>query len=61
MSVEHLDVLYAEFPDLFQPRDLSPVWDDDLIIIPIEDRARIQQCGRRQLTCSMVSPTSRAE
>lgn len=37
MSVEHLDVLHRELPDLFQTRDLSPVWDDDLIIIPIED------------------------
>ncbi|MDP2662415.1 MAG: type II toxin-antitoxin system HicA family toxin [Dehalococcoidia bacterium] len=37
MSVEHLDILYAELPDLFQIRDLSPVWDDDLLIIKIED------------------------
>jgi hypothetical protein len=37
MSTEHLDILHAELPELFQPRDLSPVWDDDLIIIPIEN------------------------
>lgn len=37
MSVEQLDVLHRELPDLFQTRDLSPIWDDDLIIIRIED------------------------
>jgi len=31
MSLEHLDVLHDEMHELFQPRDQSPAWDDDLI------------------------------
>ena len=37
MSLEHLDILSAELPELFQSRDLSPLWHEDLIIIPVED------------------------
>lgn len=37
MSVDHLDVLHAELPELFQPRDLSSVWDENFIVVPIED------------------------
>ena len=37
MSVEHVDVLHSEIPELFQSRDLSPTWDDNLIIVPIDD------------------------
>lgn len=37
MAIEHLDVLKAEIPEIFQPRDLSPTWDDDFIIVPIDD------------------------
>lgn len=37
MSIEHLSILNAELPELFQPRDLSPEWDEELIIVPIDD------------------------
>jgi hypothetical protein len=37
MSVEHLDIGHQELPELFQDRELSPDWDDSLIIIPIDD------------------------
>lgn len=37
MSIEHLDDLHSELPELFQSRELSTVWDDDLIIVPIDD------------------------
>lgn len=37
MSIEHLDILVNEMPELFQPRDLSPVWDDDFVIVPIDN------------------------
>lgn len=37
MSLEHLDILNQELPELFQPRDLAPFWDDELIIIPVDD------------------------
>jgi hypothetical protein len=37
MSVDHLDVLHSEMPELFQPRGLSPSWDDGLIVVSIGD------------------------
>jgi hypothetical protein len=37
MSVEDIDVLHSEIPELFQSRDLSPTWDDSLIIVPINE------------------------
>ena len=44
MSVEHLDLLHSEMPELFQIRDLPSSWDDSLIIVPIDDpEAQIQQ------------------
>jgi hypothetical protein len=40
--LEHLDILHSEMPELFQPRDLSPNWDDGLIMVPIDNpEARI--------------------
>jgi hypothetical protein len=37
MSVKHVDLLHSQIPELFQSRNLSPTWDDDLVIIPIDD------------------------
>lgn len=37
MSIDHLGLLYREIPELFQPRDLSPDWDEGFIIVPIDD------------------------
>ena len=37
MAINHLDVLSGELPDLFQARDLSPSWDEELIIVPVID------------------------
>lgn len=41
MAIEHLDTLYNELPELFQIREPSADWNDDLIIIPIENPERI--------------------
>jgi predicted RNA binding protein YcfA (HicA-like mRNA interferase family) len=41
MSAADLDTLCEELPELFQPRDLSPEWNDGLIIVPIHDPERI--------------------
>lgn len=37
MSVNHLDILHSELPELFQPHDLPEAWDDDFIIVRIDD------------------------
>jgi hypothetical protein len=37
MAIEHLDILKDKMPEIFQPRDLSPTWDDEFIIIPIDN------------------------
>ena len=37
MSIEHLDILKSELPELFQPRDLMNILDDNFIIIPIDN------------------------
>jgi hypothetical protein len=37
MSIEHLDTLHTELPELFQDRELAPFWDDDLIIVRVDD------------------------
>lgn len=37
MSVEHLDTLYTELPEIFQARDLAPEWDEGLIMVSIDD------------------------
>jgi len=33
MSVEHLDLLHKEMPELFAAKELPENWDDDLIIV----------------------------
>ena len=35
--MDNLDLLQAEIPELFQPHDFPPTWENDLIIVPIED------------------------
>jgi hypothetical protein len=37
MGTEHLDLLHKQLPELFDPREPPQGWDDDLIIIPIDD------------------------
>lgn len=37
MSIDHLAILHQEMPQLFEPRSLPPSWDEDLIIVPLED------------------------
>jgi hypothetical protein len=41
MSVEDLDVLHKQMPELFEERDLPENWGDDLIIVPVPDVERI--------------------
>lgn len=35
MSIEHLDTLHRELPELFQDRALAPEWDEDLIVVRV--------------------------
>lgn len=35
MSIEHLDTLHGELPELFQDRILAPDWDEGLIIVRV--------------------------
>ncbi len=37
MSLKHLDTLKQELPKLFDPRDPPQFWDDDLIIVSVDD------------------------
>ena len=37
MAVDDLDALRDQMPELFDDRPLPPNWDDDWLIIPIED------------------------
>lgn len=37
MGISDLKILNAELPELFQLRGLSPSWDEELIIVAIED------------------------
>lgn len=53
MSIEHLSILNAELPELFQPRDLSPEWDGGLIIVPIDDPEAITSPSEGE---SLVAP-----
>jgi hypothetical protein len=48
MSLDHLGILNAELPELFQHRDLTLFWDDELIIIS-------DHCCRRASATSRVS------
>jgi hypothetical protein len=41
MSVEHLDILYKELPELFASKELPENWGEDLIFAPIPDVERI--------------------
>jgi hypothetical protein len=41
MSVEHLDILYKELPELFASKELPENWGEDLIIAPVPDVERI--------------------
>lgn len=37
MSLDHLDTLAEQLPELFAPRDLQPSWDDEFIIVSVDD------------------------
>jgi hypothetical protein len=37
MSVEHLDLLHEQLPELFAVKELPENWDDDLIIVSVPD------------------------
>jgi hypothetical protein len=37
MSVEHLDILHKQLPELFAAKELPENWDDDLIIVSVPD------------------------
>jgi len=41
MSLEHLDLLHSELPELFQDRDLAPHWHEDLMIVPVTDPEKV--------------------
>jgi len=41
MSIEHIEVLYSEFPEVFEPKMLDPNWHEDLIIVPIGDAEKV--------------------
>ena len=45
MSVEHLDLLHAQLPELFQDRNLASGWHEDLIIVPVSEPERITTEG----------------
>lgn len=36
MSIDHLNVLHSELPELFQDRELPPGWDEDYLILPFD-------------------------
>jgi hypothetical protein len=40
MSVEHLDILYKELPELFASKELPENWGEDLIVAPVPDVER---------------------
>ena len=37
MSIQHLENLFDQLPELFQQRSLPSDWDENLIILPIND------------------------
>jgi predicted RNA binding protein YcfA (HicA-like mRNA interferase family) len=37
MSIDHLDTLHQELPELFQDRALAPEWDEGLIVVRVGD------------------------
>lgn len=37
MSLEHLETLHQELPELFQHRDLAPNWHEEFIFVPVGD------------------------
>ena len=45
MSIAHLDTLRLELPELFEDRNPSPEWAEDLIFLPVEDPERIWKSG----------------
>ena len=47
MSIEHIQVLQDELPELFKPRDLPPYWDDNFIFEPIVDPERNDEIPER--------------
>jgi len=40
MSIEHLDLLHAELPELFQDRELPRGWDEPYLILPFDPEER---------------------
>jgi predicted RNA binding protein YcfA (HicA-like mRNA interferase family) len=53
MGIEHLSLLSSELPELFQPKDLSPEWDEGLIIVPVDDPEAIASGSQGE---SLVAP-----
>ncbi|MEI6154985.1 MAG: type II toxin-antitoxin system HicA family toxin [Deltaproteobacteria bacterium] len=41
MSIEHINLLHSELPELFQDRDLAPDWYDNLIIVGVTDPEKV--------------------
>jgi len=37
MSIEHLDRLHEQLPELFEDRQLPVGWDDDVVLLPLDD------------------------
>ena len=37
MSVEHIDVVHKQLPELFATKELPENWDESLIIVPVPD------------------------
>jgi hypothetical protein len=55
MSIEHLDTLHTELPELFQDRDLAPFWDDDLIIVHLDDPEFVDALGSQLVQAEHLS------
>jgi len=60
MSLEHLEALYQELPELFQNRDLVPNWHDDIIFVPFFDPENVinldDQILATTICCAISSP-----
>ena len=37
MSVEHIDIVHEQLPELFVTKELPENWDEGLIIVPVPD------------------------
>jgi predicted RNA binding protein YcfA (HicA-like mRNA interferase family) len=57
MAIDHLDDLHSELPDIFENKALPPTWDDELLIVPIED----VEAELSTLTCDAPEDRARAD